>query len=193
MRTLVLERFESVAATALHAPDGDPEGEAALATLEAARLDAERAAEEARATREMALVDAIRELARVVEQSRAGAIQAVCHEAGQSMVEMLPSLIEPVFSQEIAAASAELVGSAGVATASLKTSPEDAEIVIAALKHRMPIRPITIEPDPGMSPGQARLNWGDGGANFDGVHWARTMQRHLSAQLAAHTEQGTDE
>lgn len=193
MKSLILERFETSAATALHtAPDAEAEEEARRA---AAALDAETAIAEAAATatRQTALAEAINDLSGAIARSRAGAIQVICDDLGKLIAEALPSLLSTGFRQEIAAASFEILHATNLAGATLKVSPEDAEIIIAALSAHRPAEPIVVKPDPTMAAGQARLSWQQGGATFNIDAWTDQMRAHLAAQFQARAEQGTSE
>lgn len=187
MTQLMLERFESQAASALHAPD--PEVDAALeAAAEAKALEEERAA--AQAAREEALAGALGKLAEAVARSRKGAIDAVCTDVGQVVAQALPGLIGPNFPEEVARASIEIIDASGTAQASLRVSPEDEATVVTALKRVPPERPITVIADPAVTGGEARLDWGTGGAVIDAEAWGESMKTLLSAHLEARRNEG---
>ena len=192
MKQLVLERFESEAATALHRPEPAPVEEEALRVEAEARAAAEAAAEEARAQREEAIRKAVTTLASAVENSRKGAIEAVCADLGSAVATALPALLTEGFATEAASACAKLAEAGGVANAALRASPGDTETIIAVLKKIAPAQPIEVAADESLQDGQVRLDWGAGGAVFDADAWASEIRSRASALIDARRNEGME-
>ena len=187
MKSLVLEQFESSTATALIEPEPDPDEEQArLAEIEA-KAAADAVDRAAHAARQEAIADAIAALTEHAEQNRLSATHALCAELGQIVSGLLPSLVEPLFAEEIASASAALINSAGIPDASLHVSPADSEIIIAELQRRNAEHPITIVTDTKGKSGTAHLSWTSGGARFDCNAWVDEMRALLAANISART------
>lgn len=192
MKQLVLERFESEAATALHRPEPEPEEDEALRAEAEARAAEEAAAAEARAQREEALCGAVRTLADAIEQSRNGAIQAVCSDLASAVAGALPGLLAEGFAKEAALACAELTETAGIGNAALRASPSDTETIIAVLEKLAPAQAIQVTADNSLPDGQVRLDWGTGGAVFDADAWATEIRTRAAAQIDGRMNEGME-
>ncbi|MFK7945371.1 MAG: hypothetical protein AB8B85_21015 [Paracoccaceae bacterium] len=192
MKQILLERFESPSATALHKPQPEREAEAEREAADAART-AEAAAEaEARAKRETALAEVLGTLADAVGRSRMGAIQAVCSDLGDVAAAALPSLLGDGFAKEVAAASVNIVDAAGISGASLRASPLDAETIVSVLKTLGPGQAFTVTADTKLKDGEVRLDWGAGGATFDSDAWAANIRALCATQIDARINEGME-
>ena len=192
MKQLVLERFESEAATALHRPEPEPEEDETLRAEAEARAAEEAAAAAARAQREETIANTLEKLAGAVEQSRKGAIQAVCVDLGEAIAAALPGLLDEGFAKQAALACADLADGAGIANATLRASVDDAEVIVAILKKLAPAQPIAVEADTSVPDGQMRLDWGSGGAVFDADAWANEIRTRAAAQIDTRMNEGME-
>lgn len=192
MTQVLLERFESQTATALHRPEPGPD-EAEAARAEAEALAAEEAAvAAAKVRREEAIAAAIATLCETVSQSRTGAIQVVAAELGQAVASALPGLLDEGFATEAALACAEISETAPIAEAALRASPNDTEVILAVLERQPPARPIAVTADPSLPDGQVRLDWGTGGAVFDSAAWADRICTIAAARIEARVNEGVE-
>ena len=98
--------------------------------------------------------------------------------------EVLGSVIREGFAAEIAATVAGLSRHAAPGACTLAVSPADEDPVTELVACAAPGRPVEIAADPALAPGQARMAWPGGGADFDAEELTRRLAPLIRERLA---------
>jgi hypothetical protein len=154
------------------APEPDPEADE-IAALKA-RLEAD-------CLRLEGLLDAVaRQRSRVDAETARDAAARVA-ALGE---EVLGSVIRAGFAAEIAASVAGLARHAAPGACTLAVAQGEHDLTAELVARAAPGRPVEITPDPALAPGQARMAWSGGGADFDAGDLARRLAPLLRERLA---------
>lgn len=197
--SIVLECFDGVSAAAIHEPEATALLDAALADAEAARIAEEAAAAarqaalEAQERHHEVLVGRLRELQAAVTSRKQDAVHAVSAAVGEAVATLLPALADDAMPEEIAVGTARIIAAAGLPGAHLAVSAEDHERVVAALSALAPAGAVTVVAEPQLGPGDARLTWTDGGADFEASALIPAAEAGLNRRLQDLLRSTTDE
>lgn len=146
---------------------GDPSGQDAAGSEADAAHDAGAAAAERLASSVDTLVTTLVAMGQQLEDIRRRAMIDVAEALSPAIAELLPSVFDSGFADEVAGAVTRIVEEGRLAEATLTLSESDHDAVIERLSSLHPRLPIAVRGDPAMQPGTARLGWLDGGAHID--------------------------
>ncbi|MEO1493834.1 MAG: hypothetical protein AAFV19_16900 [Pseudomonadota bacterium] len=140
-----------------------------------------RAAEEAAALQSLA--STLATMTQHVDALHAGLGEQLSAAVGDAVIKTLPTVLEDGFAAEIAEVTRSIFDRLAEATLQLKVAPLHHDHVVAAFEGLDPGLPVEIIDDESLSPGQARLQWAAGGAEFDAEEWSAAariaLRRHL--------------
>ncbi len=112
------------------------------------------------------------------------AVQAASDHVAEIGGELLNHVIRGGFLAEIAATVAELSARLPSGDAEIATAPDDHEALANLIAAAMPDGTVTLVSDPSLGPGQARMCWGDGGADFDAAQITDRVAPLIAQRLA---------
>ena len=175
------------AAPAPEAAPSAPDADAAMPSSEAPRAEpAPDTAADTAASRDAELarlVAALEQLAGGLDGLRAGAWPAAVRLAAEAAVETLPALAEAGFAAEAAAAIRAVLPDAPGGEVALRLSEPDHDRVLEALAgaETPALDRLAARIDPGLAPGELRLDWPEGGLALDRDRLAEAMRARLAA------------
>ncbi len=118
-----------------------------------------------------------------VDKLHAGLSETLSAAIGDAVLNSLPSVLEEGFAAEIAEVTRSIVDRISETRLQLKIAPIHHNQVVDAFDGLTPVLPIEVIDDASLNPGQARLEWASGGADFDAEDWSEaartTLKRHL--------------
>lgn len=119
-----------------------------------------------RATTEITrIAETLAGLGRDLAPLREAAIEATARAFGQAAAAAIPHLVQAGFAAEIAQASLDIARAQPVGGPALLVSEDDLDAVRAILAEAA--SGLDLRASPSLGPGQAALEWTDGGARFD--------------------------
>lgn len=154
-------------------PDARPDPHPATVRLAAVAESLERLAAEMPRLRDAVLHDAARRFGRAAEAA-------------------VPRLAAMGFAAEVAAASLAIVRAGAPPGVVLRAAPEEADEISARLAAASPSGrsgALRVEADASLPPGAARLDWSDGGAEFDADRIAAAALACLHREIAIPAEE----
>jgi hypothetical protein len=140
-------------------------------------------AEAAEAEALQSLATTLAAISNHVDKLHAGLSEDLSAAIGDAVLKSLPSVLEEGFAAEIAEVTQSILGRITQTHLQLKIAPLHHDHVVAAFAGLAPTVPVEIIDDDTLNPGQARLEWASGGADFDADDWSEaartTLKRHL--------------
>ncbi len=138
---------------------------------------------EAEAEALQSLASTLSAMSQHVDALHAGLSENLSAAIGEAVLKSLPSVLEEGFAAEIAEVTRSIVSRNAEPRMQLKIAPMHHDHVVEAFDGLDPVLPIEIVDDDTLNPGQARLEWASGGADFDADDWSEaartTLKRHL--------------
>jgi len=118
-----------------------------------------------------------------VDSLHAGMTEELVTAIGEAVSKSLPSVLEEGFAAEVASVTRSIMTRMSDIRIQLRIAPVHHESLVAAFEGIEPALLIEIIDDEHLNPGQARLDWGLGGAMFDADDWSDAARSALKRQL----------